>query len=308
MLAESDGLKILNTPDSELPELMHQARKIREQHVGRHAQLCSIVNAKSGNCSEDCAYCAQSARHQTRVETHALLPPETILEKARVAKQNGAHCFGIVTSGKGLSSRDLKQVAETVRMIAAEAEGMRVAASLGILGKKALQELKSAGLSRYHHNLETAESYFPQICTTHTYADRINTARAAKEAGLELCCGGIIGMGETPRQRVELAMALAELAPESVPLNILNPLPGTPLARLMPFGPNDICRAIALFRFFLPDKNIGVIGGREQILKDRQELVFEAGANGLMLGNYLTTAGNSIESDRRLVSAAGLVG
>jgi biotin synthase len=186
------------------------------------------------------------------------------------------------------------------------AEGVHAAASLGILDRQALQRLKEAGLRRYHHNLETAESYFPKICTTHTYADRVNTARAAKEAGLELCCGGIVGMGETKEQVVEFVQAIAELSPESVPLNFLNPIPGTRLEHLQPLGINDICRTIALFRFFLPAKNIGVMGGREQLLGQQQNLVFEAGANGFMLGNYLTTAGNSIEKDYELVSAAGL--
>jgi biotin synthase len=304
MPTKSDGLAILNTPDSELLELMRQAREIRDKHTGQHAQLCSIVNAKSGACPEDCAYCAQSARHQTGVETYALLPPEKILAKALLAKKNGAHCFGIVTSGKGLAPRDIDQVIEVVRLLAAE--GIHAAASLGIIDKKALQKLKDAGLCRYHHNLETAESYFPQICTTHTYADRVRTARAAKEVGLELCCGGIVGMGETKEQRVELVMALAELAPESVPLNFLNPIAGTRLANLRPLDINDICRTIALFRFFLPDQNIGVMGGREQLLKDRQDLVFAAGANGFMLGDYLTTAGNSVKKDYELVAAAGL--
>ncbi|MDR1323351.1 MAG: biotin synthase BioB, partial [Candidatus Margulisbacteria bacterium] len=263
MPTKSDGLAILDTPDSELPRLMRQAREIRDRHTGQHAQLCSIVNAKSGSCPEDCAYCAQSARHQTGVETYVLLPPEQILAKALLAKKNGAHCFGIVTSGKGLSSQDLDRVIEAVRLIAAE--GIHAAASLGIIDKESLQKLKDAGLCRYHHNLETAESYFPQICTTHTYADRVRTARAAKEVGLELCCGGIIGLGETKEQRVELVLALAELAPESVPLNFLNPIAGTRLEKLSPLSVDDICRTIALFRFFLPDKNIGVMGGREQL-------------------------------------------
>ncbi|MDR2428340.1 MAG: biotin synthase BioB [Candidatus Margulisbacteria bacterium] len=304
MPTKSHGLAILNTPDAELPELMRQAREIRDRHTGQHAQLCSIVNAKSGSCPEDCAYCAQSARHQTGVETYALLPPEKILAKALLAKKNGAHCFGIVTSGRGLAPRDLEQALEAVRLIAAE--GIHAAASLGILDETALQKLKTAGLRRYHHNLETAESYFPRICTTHTYADRVRTARAAKKVGLELCCGGIVGLGETKAQRVELVMAIADLSPESVPLNFLNPVTGTRLENLPPLSINDICRTIALFRFFLPDKNIGVMGGREQLLKDRQDLVFAAGANGFMLGDYLTTAGNSVEADHALVAAAGL--
>ncbi|MDR1452995.1 MAG: biotin synthase BioB [Candidatus Margulisbacteria bacterium] len=304
MLTAADGLAILNTPAAELPELMRQAREIRDRHTGQHAQLCSIVNAKSGSCPEDCAYCAQSARHQTGVATYALLPPEKILARALLAKKNGAHCFGIVTSGKGLAPQDLERVLAAVRLIAAE--DIHAAASLGILDSSALQKLKTAGLRRYHHNLETAESYFPQICTTHTYADRVRTARAAKEAGLELCCGGIVGLGESKEQVVEFVQAIAELSPESVPLNFLNPVAGTRLENLPPLSVDAICRTIALFRFFLPDKNIGVMGGREQLLKDRQDLVFAAGANGFMLGDYLTTAGNSVEKDHELVTAAGL--
>ncbi|MDR1996777.1 MAG: biotin synthase BioB [Candidatus Margulisbacteria bacterium] len=304
MLTPADGLKILNTPDAELPELLRQAREIRDKHTGQRAALCSIVNAKSGRCPEDCAYCAQAGRHQTGVAEYALLDTAEIVRQGLAARQNGAHCFGIVTSGRALPPEDLAKVLEAVRLL--RAVGVAPAASLGILDQAALRQLKAAGLKRYHHNLETAESFFPQICTTHTYADRVHTARAAKEAGLELCCGGIAGMGESKEQRVELVMAIAELSPDSVPLNFLNPVPGTALQSVQPLGRADICRTIALFRFFLPDKDIGVMGGREQLLGEEQDLVFAAGANGFMLGNYLTTSGNSIEADHALVAAAGL--
>ncbi|MDR2431563.1 MAG: biotin synthase BioB [Candidatus Margulisbacteria bacterium] len=304
MLTKSDGLAILNTPDAELPELMRQAREIRDKHTGKHAQLCSIVNAKSGRCPEDCAYCAQSVYHRTSVPEYALLDTARIVRQGLIAQQNGAHCFGIVTSGRALPPEDIKKVLEAVRLL--KVAGIAPAASLGILNKDTLRRLKDAGLNRYHHNLETAESFFPNICTTHTYAERAATARAAKETGLELCCGGIVGMGETKEQRVELVLAIAELSPESVPLNFLNPIPGTALRRIQPLPRADICRTIALFRFFLPDKNIGVMGGREQLLGEEQNLVFEAGANGFLIGNYLTTSGNSVEADHMLVAAAGL--
>jgi len=304
MLTKKDGLDLLNTPDTELPDLMRRARELRDKHTGKRAALCSIVNAKSGRCSEDCAYCAQSARHSTGIAEYDLLNTDELVRKGLEAQKNGAHCFGIVTSGRTLPPADTEKVCEAVRRL--RAAGVFTAASLGILDKQTLQRLKDAGLKRYHHNLETAESYFPQICTTHTYADRVRTARLAKEVGLELCCGGIAGMGESPEQRVELVMAIAELSPDSVPLNFLNPLPGTRLAGRQPLGINDICRTIALFRFFLPDKNIGVMGGREQLLGGAQDLVFASGANGILIGSYLTTSGNSIEADYELVRASGL--
>jgi len=304
MLTKKDGLALLNTPDAELPDLMRRARELRDKHTGKRAALCSIVNAKSGRCAEDCAYCAQSARHSTGIAEYDLLDTDELVRKGLEAQKNGAHCFGIVTSGRTLPPADTEKVCEAVRRL--RDAGVFTAASLGILDKQTLQRLKAAGLKRYHHNLETAESYFSQICTTHTYADRVRTARLVKEAGLELCCGGIAGMGESPEQRVELVMAIAELDPDSVPLNFLNPLPGTRLADRKPLSINDICRTIALFRFFLPDKNIGVMGGREQLLAGAQDLVFASGANGILIGNYLTTSGNSIAADYELVRASGL--
>jgi len=304
MLSKEDGLKILNAPDAELPELMRRAREIRDKHLGKRVQLCSIVNAKSGKCSENCAYCAQSVHHHTRVEEYDLLTVDEIVSKGIAAQKNGACCFGIVTSGKALPAQDIEKVIEAIRRL--QKADIFTAVSLGILNKQTLQRLKDAGLKRYHHNLETAESYFTKICTTHTYIDRVNTARAVKEVGLELCCGGIVGMGETKAQRVELVMAITELDPDSVPLNFLNPIQGTALQAVQPMSRVDICRTIVLFRVFLPDKNISMIGGREQLLGDKQDLVFESGSNGILIGNYLTTSGNSIENDYELLRAAGL--
>ncbi|OGR00545.1 MAG: biotin synthase BioB [Deltaproteobacteria bacterium RIFOXYD12_FULL_55_16] len=281
-----------------LAELMRQALAIKLARRGTSFSLCSIVNAKSGLCSEDCRFCAQSAHYQTEAPVYPLLDKEQILTAAREAKRIGASRFSLVTSGRGLASADLLQVLTLIRAIRKEV-GIKVCASLGILGEVELRQLKEAGLSRYHHNLETSWEFFPQICTTHSFADRVATIRAAQAVGLQVCSGGIFGLGETEADRLSMAMSLAELGIDSVPLNILIPLAGTPCAGLPPLAIAEILRAIALYRLLLPQAAIRLAAGRESALADFLSSAFMAGADGMMIGGYLTQRGRSPEADRQ---------
>jgi biotin synthase len=283
-----------------LPELISQANKVRKECVGKRIELCSIVNAKSGLCSEDCRFCAQSARYTTDVSTYPLKNKEQIVSAARQAKQIGAERFGIVTSGNTLSSNEVDVIAGAVREIM-DKVGISVCASLGALEKQKLDALKQAGLSRYHHNIETSPRFYPRIASTHSFNQRLNTIRAAKEAGLEVCSGGIIGMGESWRDKIEMACLLKELAVDSVPINLLVPVPGTPLESLTPISCKDALRTISIFRIILKDKTIKIAAGRETVLQDFQGAGFMAGANGMLIGGYLSIKGREVEKDRQLV-------
>jgi biotin synthase len=286
---EALRLAELHGPSQIMP-LVERANWLREEEQGRHIDLCSIVNARSGNCSEDCAFCVQSAHHPTGVDAYPMKSPQEILAHARAAEEAGAHRFCIVTSGKSLPERDFQMALEALRLIGEET-GLTRCAALGLLDQQRAKALKEAGLSRYNHNLETARSHFPAICTTHSYEDRVATVMALKGAGIETCTGGIMNMGETDRQRVEFAFELKALEPDSVPLNFLNPRPGTPLAHLSPLDPWETVKWLAIFRLIMPRPIIRLAGGRLENLGPLQELGFRAGVNGLLIGNYLTTCG-----------------
>ena len=277
--------------------LICHATVLRNHFKGTGIELCSIVNAKSGHCTEDCIFCAQSARYPTEIKTHPLLKADEVLSKAKEAESSGAARFGIVTSGRGiLSRRERESLCESIQRIRAETS-LIPCASLGILSDEDVRCLGDAGLTRYHHNLETAEGYFPLVCTSHSYQERVKTIRAATKAGMEVCAGGIFGLGETPQQRVELACALRELDVESVPLNFLNPVRGTPAGGYTLVPPLEILKIIALFRFVLPAQDIRVCGGREAGLRTLQPLMYLAGANATMAGSYLTTGGRNPDVD-----------
>jgi biotin synthase len=283
-----------------LPELISLANQAREEFAGSKIELCSILNAKSGLCKEDCKFCAQSGRHQTGISSYSLKSKEEMLQAARQAKEIGAQRFDLVTSGNSLSEQELRVIAEAISEITQKI-GIQMCASLGKVSEENLSRLKKAGLSRYHHNIETSPRYFPQIVTTHTFQDRIDTIKAAKRAGLEVCSGGIIGMGETMQDRIEMALALKELDVDSVPLNILVPIKGTALENRGTFSAFEAIRTIAVFRLILKDKIIKIAAGRESILKDFQAACFLAGANGMLIGGYLTIKGRSVDEDWRLV-------
>lgn len=290
---------LMSLQGSDLYLLLAMANKIKEKFAGSKVDLCSVINARSGKCSEDCAFCAQSIHHNTKINTHELLSEEEFLTHAREIKKTGANRFSIVTSGKGVD-KDFSKIVKILKQLEKETR-LKICASLGILDEKAVEELKQANVSRYHHNLETAPSFFDKICTTHSYEDRVKTVRLAKEAGMEVCCGGIIGLGETPEQRIELAFFLRDLDVDSVPINVLNPVPGTPLEKAKPLSPLEILKTIAVFRFILPDKILRYAGGREVNLRDLQAMGLVAGINGILIGNYLTTYGRNPEDDIKMI-------
>jgi len=295
---------LINISDGNLDQLLNFANDIRIKFTNNKVVLCGIVNAKSGKCSEDCSFCAQSGHHQAEIKTHQLLNKDQLIEAAANSKEAGTDCFSIVTAGKSIKSdEEFNTILETIPQI----KDMNKCVSLGALSQAQFKQLKNAGLNKYHHNLETAESFFPQMCTTHNYQERMQTIKNAKAAGLKICCGGIFGIGETPEQRIELAFAIRDLDVESVPLNILHPVEGTRIyEKVEKIRWQDILKLIATFRFILPDKIIGVFGGREENLKEHQNKIFKAGANSILIGDYLTTKGNKIEEDLKMIQNAGL--
>jgi biotin synthase len=285
-------------------DLFASANRIREHFRGNTVDLCAIINAKSGACPEDCSYCAQSAKSTAEIKTFMLVEKETILEKAKEAKKGGAKRFCIVTSGKKASRSDLTKISEMVSAV--REVGLLPCATLGLLSREDLLQLKEAGLERYHNNLETSERFFSEICTTHTYQDKLETIREVKSAGLSLCSGGIFGLGETWEDRVDMAFALREIGPDSVPINFLTPVKGTRLGVQKLLNPFDALKIISLYRFILPDKEIRVCGGRLQTLGEFHAFIFPAGADGLLTGNYLTTLGRNFEDDLKLINQYGL--
>jgi biotin synthase len=298
--SRADGLAILRSRGSEYSIYLAGAHFLKEKIFQDRVQLCSIINAKSGRCTENCAFCAQSAHHNSAPPVYPLKSLEEILEGAARAEREGSHCYGIVTSGtRPEPGPEFETILTAIRKIR-ETYEIEPSASLGILTEDLAYALADAGCVTYHHNLETARSFFPNICTTHEYEDDVETVRMAKKAGMKVCCGGILGLGESGEQRVELAETLYELNVDSVPLNFLNPIQGTPLAEHCSLTPMDCLRAITMFRYFLPDKPISVCGGRETNLRELQSWIFMAGASGTMVGNYLTTSGRDREVDLQM--------
>lgn len=301
-----EAIFLSNLHDLDIFDLIASANRIREKFKGKKISLCSIVNAKSGRCPEDCIFCSQSDHYKTNIREYPLLKSEEMLERAEEALSQGAHKFGIVTSGKTITSeQELDEICNTIKKLK-KAGKIHRCASLGILSRIELLKLKEAGLEEYHHNLETARSYFPDICTTHDYEEDVETVRIAKSLGLRTCCGGIFGLGESPEQRIELAFTLMELDVNSVPLNFLHPIKGTKAENFPPLKPLEILKIIAIYRFLLPTKDIKIAGGREHNLRDLQSMIFAAGANSTMLGNYLTTKGRAYQDDLQMIKDLGL--
>lgn len=295
---------IPNNPD-QIFDLMTCANKIRQWFKRQVVFNCGIVNAKSGRCAEDCAFCAQSAHHQSQVAVYPLQCADDLINAGLRLAAAGATHYSVVTSGTQLNASELDvvcRVAESLR----QNTNLHLCVSLGMLTRQSAVKLKASGVTRYHHNLETARSYFDQICTTHNYDEDVETILTAKAAGLEVCSGGIFGMGESWEQRLELAFILRELNVDAIPINFLNPIEGTRLARQPLLNPLEALACIALFRFVHPRKDITICGGREKTLKDFQSWVFFAGANGLMVGNYLTTLGRDTEMDLEMIAQLGL--
>jgi biotin synthase len=305
-ISGEDAISLSATSGGDLFFLFAEANRIREHFLGNKAYLCSIINAKSGRCPENCAFCAQSSHHSTETPVFPLVDEEKMVSCARDAQANGSTCYGIITSGTGIKKgQELERICRAVQRIRKETD-ISPSCSLGVIDIDIANTLKNAGVGTYHHNLETSRSFFPNICTTHNYEEDVETVRVAKRSGMRVCCGGIFGMGETAAQRVELALTLRELDVDSVPLNFLNPIKGTPLEGAEHIAPMECLTTIAIFRFILPKVRISVCGGRETNLRDLQSWIFMAGASGTMIGNYLTTAGRPMEQDIRMIRDLGI--
>ncbi|MBU1061523.1 MAG: biotin synthase BioB [Candidatus Omnitrophica bacterium] len=295
---------LLDAGGAELYLLLHAADTLRRRFCGDKMDICSLINAKSGLCSEDCKFCAQASRYNTGCKTYPLVSVEEIVKQAKFAKEMGAANFCIVISGAGPTSSELSRIKEAILRIKKELS-VEVDCSLGNLGKDMLKDLKELGVSRYNHNLETSEDFYKNICTSHTYSDRLGMVQKLKEVGLNPCCGGIIGLGETKEERIKLMFSLKDLDIRCVPINILNPRKGTPLENVDSLSPIEIIKTVAVFRLVLPKAIIKIAGGREYALGDMQAIAFTSGANGMIVGGYLTTKGRSIEQDLEMVKDLG---
>ena len=304
-ISAADGQWLIRLDDDYVPWLMAGADRLRKTFRGNEIEVCAISNVRSGNCGENCSFCGQSAHHKTAAPKYGFIPTEKLAEQAKRAREWGSADFGIVSKGWGVrSNKEREQLREYLGALKEESDIGRCA-SLGVLDKDTAVMLKDMGLENYHHNLESAESFFHNVCTTHTYKENIDTIRHAMDAGLRVCAGGILGMGESLDQRIELAMSLRELGVRQVPLNFLNPQAGTPMEHVVPMRPLEILKAIAVFRYMLPQAEIRIAGGR-QFLGDMQSMIFMAGASGVMIGDYLTTKGRQVSDDLKMIGDLNL--
>lgn len=305
-ISPEEAYEVLTLPDEWLFDLLGATWRIMKNWKNGDIKLCSIVNAKSGLCTEDCSFCSQSRSSKAEINIYPLLEPGDIYQKALEAKESGAKEFSVVTSGKGLKGKkEVEKVKTAIEMI--KQTGLDTCVSIGIVDFNTLSTLKSSGLSKFHHNLETSRSYFPKICSTHDYDEDVRVVKDAKKAGLSVCCGGIFGIGESLEHRVELAFELKALDVDSIPINFLNPIKGTPLEGKNSLTPLECLKIIAMMRLTNPTKDIIICGGREINLRDMQGFIFPAGANGLMLGNYLTTKGRPPEDDLQMIRDLSLL-
>ena len=288
----------------ELSELQAGAFLLQKHFRGNHIDLCTIVNGRSGRCSENCKYCAQSAYHHTGVEEYPLMSKEELFRHAKANQEGGANRFSIVTSGRALSGKEFETVLDAYKEMN-DTLSIHLCASHGILTEEQLQKLYEAGVRQYHHNIETSKRYFPEICTSHTYDDRIKTIKLAQKAGLNVCSGGIIGMGETWADRIDMAISLSELNIKSIPINSLMAIPGTKLEGMPPLSGDDILRTIALFRFINPEADIRMAAGRK-LMPENGATAFKAGASASITGNMLTTSGTTMKDDLEILKKLGL--
>lgn len=304
-LLENEVKRLLNVSKTELKTLSDSANKITRKFQGDFVDVEQLSNIKKNYCSEDCSFCSQSAFFNTSIDNYQLLSKEEILKQARKACQEGAQSFCLVAAWREPTNSDFKKVCQIIKEIN-DKVGINIECSLGFLTIQQAIKLKQLGVRRYNHNLETSRSKFPEICTTHTYQDRINTLKIARGAGLELCTGGIIGMGETREQRLELILELSKLNPEEVTINLLVPVPGTPLELQTPLPIDEILRTFSVIRFILPESIIKISGGREVNLKDSGEELLLSGANGIITSGYLTISGNEMKEDLKMIKKINL--
>src|ERR1700754_2029275 len=293
------------TDHDEIGALIERAWEVRRENFGDSTDMCSLVNAKSGGCAEDCGFCAQSRYAEADTPMHAMMEPEQILEHAKAAEAAGAHRFCMVTQGQGLSKRDFQKILEGAELVA-EKTNLKRCASIGHMSVERAKSLKDAGIQRVHHNVESAESYYPEVSTTVRYEGRLRTIQAVKEAGLETCVGGILNLGEAEEQRVEMAFQLAEINPTSVPINLLIPKAGTKFGERSVMDPWEAVKWIAIFRLIIPGALFRLCGGGGEDLGDLHKMAVKAGLNGVMMGNFLTTLGAEPAEDRAMFEELGL--
>ncbi len=297
-MTKDELLKLYNM---NLEDLLEMSSK----YVSDRVEFCSIVNARNGKCSQNCKYCAQSSHYRTNIETYPLIDEDKVIKAALDAKSNHADRFSVVTSGKTPAEEDFDKVVNLIKAVN-KIDGIKSCASIGILDEEMAKKLADAGLKRFHHNINTCRSYYPEVCTTHTWDDRLNTCKLVKKYGMELCCGVILGMGETVEQRVEMAMELAEIGPESIPINILMPIPQTPFENYHDkIDEENILRTLAIFKIANPKSVLRFCGGRMRLSEKNQELALKTCVEGILIGNYLTTVGKNPEDDIKTVEKLG---
>lgn len=301
MKAVLDKEELLNLYNKNLDELL----EISSKYMSNNIEFCSLVNARNGKCSQNCKYCAQSSHYRTDIEDYPLISVEEAKKAAIESKKNGAFRFAVVTSGKTPAEEDFNKVVKLIKGVN-EIDGIRSCASIGILSEEQAKILAEAGLKRFHHNINTSESYYPSVCTTHTWQDRLNTCKLVKKYGMELCCGVILGMGETVEQRIEMALELAEIQPESIPINILMPIEGTPFeSYLDKIDEENILRTLAIFKIANPNSILRFCGGRMRLSEENQEKALMSCVEGILTGNYLTTTGKTPNQDIATVNKLG---
>lgn len=300
-IGKKEALEMMEIPDEGIEQILLEARSIRYRFCGSKIHLCAIINARSGKCSEDCAFCAQSSWYRTGAPEYPVIHAEEALAKAKKMHEAGVERFSLVTSGGKLSEKEFRKVLVIIEVLRRELPSLSLCASLGSLDEERALALKEAGVTTYHHNIETSENFYPRICTTHTFSSRLETIRVAQEAGLQVCSGGILGMGEDPKDRVDMMFTLKDVGISSIPINILNPIPGTPLANQPPLPVKEILKTLGIFRLVFPSGILRLCGGRERALGAFQKKAVETAINGLMVGNYLTTTGNPLEEDLEMV-------
>lgn len=296
-----DKEELLDLYNTDLETLL----ELSSQYMSKNIEFCSLVNARSGKCSQNCKYCAQSSHYRTDIETYPLIDKEDVLKAAKEAKEYGVNHFAIVTSGKDPEEENFDKIIELIQEIN-KVDGISSCASIGILNEEDAKKLVDAGLKRFHHNINTSQSYYPEVCTTHTWEDRVNTCKLVKKYGMELCCGVILGMGETVEQRIEMAMELAEIQPDSIPINILMPIPQTPFENYGDkIDEENILRTLAVFKIANPNSVLRFCGGRLRLSEKNQELALKTCVEGILTGNYLTTTGKSPQEDLKTVEKLG---
>lgn len=300
-IGKEEALQLAAAP---LEELTEAADEIRRRYCGDTFDICTIINGKSGKCSEDCKFCAQSSRYHTGLkDTYPLLGTEELLKEAKYNADRGVLRYSIVTSGRCLSDREVEQLCDSIRRIKEETD-IRICVSLGLLREEQFRRLKEAGADRVHCNLESSERYFPQVCTTHTYEEKTAAIQAAERAGLSVCSGGILGLGESMEDRIDMVLTVRNLGVRSIPVNVLNPIPGTPYEKNPVLSGEEILRCTAVFRFLIPDGLIRLAGGRG-LMEDKGKQCFQSGANAAISGDMLTTAGITVESDMEMIQSLG---